>query len=178
MKKTKRLIALLLCVILIIPCLASCNTTKEDAPKGTELTLENIDDYIELSGTIKAGSMSGLYKYNGEYVDLYSDFSCSMTATGNSHYKYEDVVIEIRFWHVTPLTDGSVSSETTVSLKLNLAGNGEVSCKLDTPAKIAKDKGQAITPIMNTFYSYKGISSSLDKTYYEIVNVTGTVTEY
>ena len=167
-KQMKRIVAALLCMVMV--CLvACCSSCSEPEDQGIELTLENYDDYFEVDGNVKAGSTTRCMS-NDEWVYLCDSLKCDLSISGNSNYEYKDVTIGVRFYHYQPLV-GTLVSEETVYINLNLAGNGETTCTLKTP--IADEEGDDIPTLIATFYSSRGLSSALEKTGYEVVSIEG-----
>ena len=152
---------------------SDCNTIK--------LTLNNYEDYIECNATVKAGDSLYISSTRG-YV--YTSAKCSFEAIGNSHYKYQDVYITIKFSHYDragyklylennissllgqPIEEEAIPyDDATYTVKLSLAGNGSQTCNLNTPWSSERT-------------DYAEIDTIFDRTYYEIVSITGTVVEY
>lgn len=139
-----------------------------------QLTLLNYEDYIECNASVIPGiSLKG---YSGEYI--YIDANCSFEATGNIHYKYNNVTLTIIFNHydtkgyvdyLLESYNGSVEakpySTKTGYVRLSIAGNGSYSCVLDTPW----------TEEEKNYYDTWAI---YNQTVYEVVSITGTVEEY
>ncbi len=175
----KKIFITLICLSLVLLNVVACTAKEMGEEKekttttpGIELTVENIEDYIDFDGSVEATDTTRCY-YKAKWIYLYSRLECSLSAKGNTNYEFHDVVIGIKFYHIVPIT-GETSSEKTVYMKLNLAGNGSTSCKLETPAY--HEDYDNISSITYAFYSSNGISSALDSTSYEIVSVTGTAT--
>lgn len=144
------------------------------------LTLQNYKDYIDCNATVRAGDSIDYSIYG--YV--YTSAECNFEATGNSHYKYNDVTIVVKFSHydkagyqqylknqLAIMTGNSITAEAeayremTCTVKLNLAGNGKRTCELSTPWS-----SEAST--------YKSINAIFDRTAYEVISISGTVQEY
>lgn len=145
-----------------------------------QLTLYNYEDYITCNATVRAGNS----QYNSSYGYLYTSVKCNFEATGNVHYKYNDVYIKIKFCHydydgykqylensLAALTGGKIEAEAvpyndaTYTIKLNLAGNGEKS-------------GELLTPWYSEKSTYSDIDAVFTRTTYEVIEVRGTVQEY
>lgn len=145
-----------------------------------QLTLYNYEDYIDCDATVRCGDSY----YNSSYGYIYTGAECSFKATGNSHYKYDNVIITIKFSHYDqagykqywenqasmlvgkPITkEATPYSQRTCKISLNLAGNGSASCEL-------------YTPWSNEKYAYSKSSTVFDRTVYEVVSISGTVQEY
>ena len=174
--KIKKLLVAVLSLCLLLSLFAACDASGKSElteDPGIALTLDNINDYIDIKGSVEAGDTTSCL-YDGEWVNLYANLDCSITVSGNTNYEYKDVVIGVKFYHYAPLSNDLVS-ETTKYINLNLAGNGNVKCVLETP--VNQEGWDNISTLTYTFYSYKGISSALGKTSYEIVSVEGTVTK-
>ena len=157
------LLALLLCCSMI-----SCGS---NSSKDTSLTLENVKDYIEIDGSVKVNTDTRC-TYKDDFVNLVNSLKCTVTAKGNPNYEYKDVVLEIRIYHLHPLTKELIS-ENTIYLDLNLAGNGDSSGVLATP--VETEGWENVPGETYAFYSYSGIDSALKTTGYEIVSVSGKV---
>lgn len=149
-------------------------TTVATTQNSTALTLDNISDYFDITATIQPGNTEKCY-YKAQSDYLYNSLICGISFEGNPHYEYKDVIIEIKFHHTTPLT-GAFESEKTVSVKLNLSGNGSATCELETP--VAQEAPLSISDTTYAFYSAKGISVALDYSEYKIISVSGTATRY
>ena len=162
----KKIISLVL-VIAITLSFISCGE------KNTPLTLENIEDYIEINASVKPGYTTRCL-FKDDWVNLYKTLDCALTVSGVPGYEFNDVVIEIRCYHIPP-KHPDFESVQTIYIDLNLAGNGKGSCSLQTP--VATEEWDNISSASYVFYSSSGISSMLDYTAYEIVGVTGTVKE-
>ena len=61
-----------------------------------KLSLYNYNDYIECNATVKLGD-SYYDSYQKDYV--YQQAKCNFEAKGNTHYKYNNVSIVIKFSH-------------------------------------------------------------------------------
>ena len=146
-----------------------------------QLTIYNFEDYIDCNATVKVGD--SLY-YGSSYGYLYTSAECSFEAKGNTHYKYNDVQIVVKFSHYDkagyqqylsnsilailgkPITEEAVPyDDATYTIKLNIAGNGSKTCELSTPWNTEKQ-------------AYSDTDALFDRTAYEIVSVSGTVEEY
>ena len=149
----------------------SDSKSNQAASKAKPLTLENVDDYIEINGDVTENTTTRC-KYDGELINLVNSLKCTVTAKGNPNYEYQDVVLKIRIYHLHPLSK-EVVSENTIELDLNLAGNGKASGVLATP--VENEEWDNISKITYTYYSPIGIDSALGKTGYEIVGVSGSV---
>lgn len=167
------LLALLFCCLMV-----SCDSgSSPDIPSTSEsspdipLTMENVEDYIEIDGTVKVNTDTRC-TYKDEWVNLVNSLKCSLTAKGNPNYEYKDVILEIRIYHLHPLTK-EVISENKVFLDLNLAGNGESSGVLGTLVDI--EGWENVSNEAYAFYSSSGIDTALKTTGYEIVSVSGSV---
>ena len=167
----KRLLCLCLCALFVF-LLVSCDkkenkeeANKEETKKEIELSLENMDDFIESSATVSTTDRT--INHFGVYFINYS-----YEAKGNSHYKYNNVVIEIVFQYETEKhfnwrigleeeepEDGVKTA--TRNLKLNLAGNGEVS------ASLTSEEGY-----------FTNSSTVRSRASYYIKSISGTVEEY
>ena len=145
-----------------------------------QLTLDNYEDYLECTVTAAADDR---LKYDS-YHYTYTSMTCVFKCQGNPHYKYNDVVIVVNFYHYNHegymqyLTNSILSlrgekiekeavpfSSSETILKLNLAGNGSCSCSLWT----------------DWSGNYRECSDSdalRDQTFFEIVSISGTVEEY
>ena len=158
-----------------------------------QLTLDNYEDYIECHASVKAKSTRELIT-SKKYMDVYSKAECSFEAIGNSHYKYNDVTITIKFCHYNmeeysyhtlyeihnlnsllegttvedPPKDGTPADSSTLTVKLNLAGNGSTSCTLYTPWRETMIKSN----------EYFDTYSILNCTTFEVLSISGTVQEY
>ena len=143
-----------------------------------KLTMENYEDYIDCNATVKVGDSL----YSGSiYGYIYTSAECMFEATGNVHYKYNDVSIVIKFCHydkagytkylkniiaAEPVTEEAVPySEATYTVNLNLAGKGSETCELTTPWNSEKK-------------AYTDNKAIFDRTTFEIVSISGTVQEY
>ena len=95
------LLALLLCYSMIsCDSVSSPNTpsTSESSPN-IPLTLENVEDYIEIDGTVEVNTDTRC-TYKDEWVYLVNSLKCSLIAKGNPNYEYKDVFLEIRIFHL------------------------------------------------------------------------------
>ncbi len=146
-----------------------------------QLTLYNYEDYIDCSATVKIGDY--LYYHSIEdYVNTSAE--CSFKATGNTHYKYDNVYIKIKFSHydregylqyVTnnlniacgmPIEKEAIPySERTYTVSLSIAGNGSKTCELTVP--------WSSEPRV-----YCDTDALFDRTTYEVISISGTVKEY
>lgn len=131
-----------------------------------QLTLSNYEKYLDYSATVSP-------QYNSS-MTLYTKVRCNFEVTGNSHYRYNDVIIKVREVHYGDFedyadamigTEDSPYDEETLSIALNLAGNGSGSTYLYTNLN-ATDK------------YYRKYDIVCNYTLYEIVGISGTVTEY
>jgi len=153
-----------------------------------QLTLDNYEDYIECSPTVKVGN----YSYDNYYDDyIIKSLKCSFEATGNTHYKYNNVTIHVKFSHYDslnvilktmndtllasgePITKEAYACSTkTVTIKLNVGGNGSQTCEISTSwnydNQSSADEKRAC---IDTDYVF-------DRTFYEVTSVYGTVQEY
>ena len=146
-----------------------------------QLTLYNYEDYIDCSATVKEGD--SLY-YNSTYGYVYTKAECSFKATGNSHYKYSNVYIKIKFSHYDlegykQYLENSIKSaigspiekeaipydDATYTVSLNIAGNGSKTCELWTPWSSEPS-------------AYSDTDAIFDRTTYEVISISGTVKEY
>lgn len=166
----KKIIVMFMACLLCISIVSCDKSEKKDA---IELTLENVEDYLEINPTAKPGYTERCM-YLGDWVDLYNSISCNVEIKGNPNYEYENVVVGIRFYHLSVLNKELVS-EQTVYVDLNLAGNGDASTMLATPVKI--EGWDNISSETHTFYSYENISHAIKTTGYEIVSVQGSATK-
>lgn len=137
------------------------------------LTLDNYEDYLDVNAT-KRGNAS---RYYGAHI--YMSVDCYFEAKGNPHYKYNDVVFEIKFSHyraseyseyldyIFGRSDEMVTpyDEEICTVKLNIAGNGNKSCILYTPWD-------------SEIYYYGNIDAVYSVTMYDVISVSGTVQEY
>jgi len=137
---------------------------------GVELTTDNFNDYFDISATVKPGTKT-MCMYKNDFVDLYKNLECDISFKGNPNYEFQNVVVEIEFYHTAPLNSEFESSKT-ISVSLNLAGNGYGSCVVDTP--VQSEEWDNISATTYTFYSVKNISTTLDYSGYSIVGVSGT----
>lgn len=160
----KKIISLFL-VITMVFSLCACG-----AEKGTALTLENVEDYVEVNGKITPGTQTRCV-YRGKWIWAYNSLKCSVDISGNPNYEYQDVVVGIKVTHLDPLTR-EVVSERILYVDLNLAGKGEDNCYLDT--LIESEDWENIS-LESYTCCYKSIDLCLQSTGYEIVSVTGTV---
>lgn len=112
------------------------------------LTLLNYKDYFDFKLTNEPGNA-----INGIYRTIY----CNFEATGNVHYRYDDVRIGVRFIYYTAST--GIYSEKTCVFNSNIAGNSSGRCELSTPKN-------------------RNFNSLSINTYYEIVSISGTVIKY
>lgn len=160
----KKIISLFL-VITMVFSLCACG-----AEKGTVLTLDNVEDYLEISGTASPGTTTRCV-YKGNWIWAYNSLECNVGISGNSNYEYQDVVVGVKVTHLNPLTH-EVVSERTLYIDLNLAGKGKAACYLDT--SIENEDWENISSESYTCY-YQSIDLSLKFTGFEVVSVTGTV---
>jgi len=140
-----------------------------------QLNLNNYENYIECTASVKASDKIGSYYTNAE---------CFFDAIGNSHYRYDNVYITISFSHYDKegynqhlmnmiyLLSGHPVEEVATPydqemlvVKLNLAGNASDSCKLSTPWS-------------KEMSAYDDTRAIFDRTIYEVISVSGTVKEY
>lgn len=147
-----------------------------------KLTLDNYKDYLDCNATVRVGDSY----YDSTYGYIYTSAECAFEAIGNTHYKYNNVSIVIRFCHYdkdgymqyllnslgASIGEGTDSTEeavpyddATYTVNLNLAGNGSRTCELSTPWAKEKSKYSDTKPIF-------------DRTMYEVVSISGTVQEY
>jgi hypothetical protein len=159
-------------VLLTLACLtlASCGNTVTGTATGVELTVDNFNDYFDISATVKPGTTT-MCMYKSDFVYLYKNLECEISFKGNSNYEFKDVVVEVEFYHTAPL-NSEFESKKTIYVNLNLAGNGSGSCTVDTP--VQTEEWDNISSTTYTFYSEKNISTTLDYASYSIVGVTGT----
>ncbi len=138
-----------------------------------ELTLSNYKDYLVMSPTVGIGNIAG--------GDIILHVQGAVETSGNTHYKYKDVVLKVKFTHYDP--DGYKNylaynlgiediepepyDESVCTVKVNLSGAGNGSCLLSTPYHIFTDE-----------YSIYKRSDVFKRTMYEVIEVSGTVEEY
>ena len=145
-----------------------------------QLTLDNYKKYLTVDATLSANSM--YYDVIRNYV--YTSVDCQFKTTGDSHYKYENVSFVVRFAHYDkegrmqkfineqnmisgkPITTEAVPySKAERTANLNIAGNSSVTCVV-------------YTPWLEETSTYLDSKAIYNHTYYEVISVTGTVTEY
>ena len=136
-----------------------------------QLTKYNFEDYLEAHAYVSGGNYTGALGY--------SSLKCEFKVEGNTHFKYNDVEIVVKFTHFDsknyllylsnalkdingePIEQEAVpSDEETCTVKLNLAGNGDVSCTL-----YPDDWNKNLALLQNS-------------TIFSIISVSGTVQEY
>lgn len=140
-----------------------------------QLTLLNYEDYIEFDAYVEATDSRKDYS-TGKYY--YTGVECSVEITGNTHYKFNNVTITVKFNHydktnyrkylagtITGSTEAEPFSTKTGFIFLNLAGNGSYSYTLNTPWVNEKE-------------NYYDTWAIFNQTTYEVVSVYGTVEEY
>ena len=176
----KKLIALLLAFAM---CLSFCacgnndknsNSNNNNVNTGTALTLDNYENYFDVSANISVGHTT-MCQYKGSFLDLVKTLKCDITFTGNTNYEYTDVVFTVKFTHTGPTNFIDFCDETITTVKVNLAGNGSASCYVETP--VAQTEWDNISLYVYSFYRPSEISVTLDYSSYEIINVTGTATK-
>lgn len=136
-----------------------------------QLTLSNYEKYLDYSATVSP-------QYNSA-LELYVGVTCNFKVIGNSHYKYNDVIIKVREVHYGSREDYqgalmgkevSPYSEKELSVTLNLAGNGSDSTYLST---------NFYDLDTNTKQDYcKDYDWVCKCTLYDVVGISGTVIEY
>ena len=145
-----------------------------------QLTLSNFEDYIDINASVKVGNST----YTSSYGYVYMSAKCSFEATGNTHYKYNNVHIAIKFSHydkagygqyllnnLTVLAGKPIETEAVpyddavYTVKLNVGGNGSQTCELSTPWSSEK-------------YDYSKADTVFDRTTYEVISISGTIQEY
>ena len=160
----KKIISLLLTFAV---CLSICACTKNT---DIELTLDNIENYFDIEAWVKPGDTTSCM-YEEKLVDLYTTIKCSIAFTGNPNYEFVNVVIGIKFTHNNPKMP-DYQLETTIYVKLNLAGKGNGSCDIETP--IAKEPWNRVSSIAYNAYNANNIINTMNYSNYEFVSVTGT----
>ena len=132
-----------------------------------ELSLNNFEDYIEYNVLVKCGE---------KFISRYTEAECYFEATGNSHYKFNNVWITIEFTHygkegIRNFYSGKAEavpySTKTKMVSLNVAGNGSVVCNVPTPYD-EEEEG----------WDYQDPKMVFNRTFYKIVSVSGTIEEY
>ena len=141
---------------------------------GTALTLDNYENYFDVSASIGKGHTT-MCEYKGQYLDLVKTLECSIAFEGNSNYEYTDVVFTIKFVHTGPTKFIEFYDDATITVSVNLAGNGSGSCYVETP--VAQTAWDNISNEIYAFYRPAEISVAMDYSSYEIINVTGTATK-
>lgn len=140
-----------------------------------QLTLDNYENYFECNAQVKTGETIG---------NLICSLICSCKVMGNSHFKFNDVYITIKFTHYNrdnyqqylvnnvliakgePVTtEAAIQDEETCTIKLNIAGNGETDCRLWT--NYSKNASEC--------FNFKNLSN---QTRFSVVNISGTIQEY
>ncbi len=132
-----------------------------------QLTLYNYEDYIECAASVSAGNSYYNSTY-GKYV--YTSLDCEFEASGNTHYEYKNVCIEVKFFHYDQSeylnylvgAEATPRSEKTCFVYLSLAGNGSKTTTVYT----AGDRYCTSLDLLFTC------------TNYEVVSVSGTVRAY
>ena len=168
----KKFFALLLAVIMCFSLCACGNNANANA--GTELTLDNYEDYFDVNANISTGHTT-LCEYKGAFVDLVKTLKCDITFKGNTNYEYNDVVFTVKFTHTGPSNLIDFYDEAIIKIKVNLAGNASDSCYVETP--VAREDWDNISPTTYAFYRPSEISVTLGYSSYEIIDVTGTATK-
>ena len=143
MKKFLSLALSVLFLLMPLTTLISCDSdnsadiTDPEISKAVELNVHNYDDYIELTCTKEVEKVPSYGNVYNQYLNL--------EASGNSHYKYNDVTITVKIKYYE--TDGGyqkyleylaktaagdesaycprADDEITIDIDLNLAGNGK-----------------------------------------------------
>ena len=172
----KKIISLFLIVIMCIS-LFSCgnnDNTNANANNGTQLTLDNYEDYFDVSANIAIGHTT-MCEYRGSFLDLVKTLKCDIAFQGNTNYEYKDVVFTIKFAHTGPSKFIDFYDDAVITVKVNLAGNGSGSCYVETP--VAQEEWDNISQNTYAFYRPSEISVALGYSSYEIINVTGTATK-
>ncbi len=182
MKKVLSLILVVLCCMMLFACGNDMNRSEEtevtevteEIDEGIELTVDNIRDYFDISAYVGPGDHIDKYfcqigtEYEEEY--LYESLNCEISFKGNPNYEFKDVVIEVLFEHDPPLVSRSFTSTNSVSIKVNLAGNGSGTTTLKTPVPEIMFVEELDVFVL---YSQSGISSALSYTGYETTKVSG-----
>lgn len=197
----KKIVSLILAFVVVLLCFTSCtNKTDNSQESNTKfqdvvtlppkeqiaLTLDNYKDYLEIDGTTKANHTESWLtnpKKASSKITTYKGVDCNVSIKGNSHYEYTDVYVDVKFTHYTVLqwidktegSDVSPFSEKIVTIKLNLAGNGDGECFLNTPGS-DYEKYENCTVI--DAMSYQDIEAIHEYTYYDVVGVRGSVAKY
>lgn len=146
-------------VVLLCFCLFGCGK-KENY---IELTVDNVESYIEISGGIKGTGTPNFatQKNKGEH---YSDYEIIMYASGKSSaYEYKDVYIELEVdgTYVIWLSDAERSINDKITIKCDEAGNGYAEHSGNVPKSFSDNGG---------IYNVKA-------GYYNIVSVSGKLVE-
>ena len=172
----KKIFGLILVVVMCVS-LTSCDFTSIFSGNNgsVELTVDNFKNYFDISFDVSKGEQRKC-KFQNDFVYLYEGLKCDISLYGNPNYEYENVTVEIKFTHTGPEVLEHCA-ENTVSVSLNLAGNGSGSCYLETP--VVKEIWDKISYYSNYYYGEERIFDTITYyTDYEIVSVTGTATKY
>lgn len=140
--------------------------------KEISLSLQNMDDYLEYSATMKNGApyhpYSGLDMTLGHlYVD------CAYSFQGNPHYKYKNVEINLLLSYFTEdWQEVIVEQQYTVSL--NLAGNGKGNLILT----VNPPNGNQGEQWWKDIYIQNASLDEAQYTVITIIGISGAVEEY
>ena len=185
----KKSIALILSIILCFSMI-SCNNADETVDNAIQLNLENYNDYFDINATTQAASTEtwkAVPSNPDSYITTCKGVNFEIDITGNSHYKYSNVEIDIKVSHFTlhgelaRLNGEPVEpfSQKAFTLQLNLSGNGSGTCYLDTPSGTDyRNNAPPNCPCLLDVIHYSSSDAIHDYTHFEITAVRGTVQEY
>ena len=184
----KRIISSLLLICTLTLCFVSCGNSKENGNNtnsnnsdggnknvGVELTLDNYEDYFDIDTNISIGHTT-MCQYKGEFLDLVKTLKCEIAFSGNTNYEYSNVVFTVKFVHTGPTSFIDHYADSTIIVRVNLAGNGSGSCYVETP--VAQTEWDNISlPIYSFYRPNSDISLTMKYSSYEVVSVSGTATK-
>lgn len=197
MKKIISMLLVVLFLLLFVACESKNNknnTNTNDVKventqdKSIELTLENYLDFLNFEATVSAHTTEtwsfNESKPSDSRITTYNGADCSVEITGKSHYKYNEVYLDIKLEHYTILQKQRILngefnvkpfSSQTITVKLNLAGNGTRECTLSTVGSDWKKYDQiSVIDAM----AYQDIETITENTTCTVIAVRGSVTEY
>ena len=137
--------------------------------------LDNYEDYFDIDTNISIGHTT-MCQYKGEFLDLVKTLKCEIAFSGNTNYEYSNVVFTVKFVHTGPTSFIDHYADSTIIVRVNLAGNGSGSCYVETP--VAQTEWDNISlPIYSFYRPNSDISLTMKYSSYEVVSVSGTATK-
>lgn len=189
----KKIISMLLVVVFLLSFVAcgSNEGEKEEIAQenAIELTLDNYADFLNVDISVVPHTTETWYfnesNPSASRITTYKGADCFAEITGNSHYKFNEVYLDIKFDHYTlhqeeaRLNGENVEpfSSYTITVKLNLSGEGSGDCSLDTLGSNWKNYNTPQTNVIDAM-CYKDTDAITERTYYTVIAVRGSVTEY